>query len=67
MPFRWRVVVGFALAPLVSFVAFTVWIVLSSLVHLGPIDKQPLSSLLETSLRSSGTRFLASRVSPRRS
>jgi hypothetical protein len=50
MPFRWRVVLGFTLAPLVSLLVFTAWIVLSSLAHIGPIQKQSLSSLLETAL-----------------
>jgi hypothetical protein len=50
MPFRWRVVIGFTLAPVVSFAAFTVWIVLSSLVHIDPIQKQSASSLLEAAL-----------------
>jgi hypothetical protein len=47
MPFRWRVVIGFALAPLVSLATFTLWIVLSSLLRLGPIQRQSVSSLLD--------------------
>ena len=47
MPFRWKAAIGFLLAPVASLAAAAIWIILSSLIGVGPMTPSSLRTTFQ--------------------